>query len=93
MCAVIAHHPNRDPDTPLELLRAFRRYMDTVPQIKNPGQRWQSTAERARPGPTKNRPYWTRYDPLALNQVPYVAWFLTQFSEFITKIGLDFEMN
>jgi hypothetical protein len=87
MCTILTHHPHRDPDSPLELLRAFRRYMDSVPKIKNPRDRWQSMATRALPGPARNLPYWAHYDPSEPGQVPYVVWFLTHFSQFITRIG------
>jgi hypothetical protein len=89
MCTIMTHHPHRDPDTPLELLRAFRRYMDSVPPVKNPRDRWQSTAARALPGPARKTRYWEQYDASEQGQVPYVVWFLTRFSQFITRIGFE----
>jgi hypothetical protein len=86
---IIARHPHRAPDHPLDLLRAFRDYMLTVPKLKDNRQRWRSISDIAAHRPARKLPYWQQYDPLEDQQVPYVAWFLIRFSRYITQTGFD----
>jgi len=87
--AIIEHHPNRDPDSPSELLWRFQTSLLTVPEVKNRRQRWRSsTTSNTAHRPIPNVPYWQQYDPAEPGQVPYVTWFLRRFAAYITRIGL-----
>jgi hypothetical protein len=91
MRAIIEHHPKRDPDSAEALLWQFQRYLLVVPEVKNRRQRWQpSTAADTAHRPIPNLPYWQQYDPAEPGQVPYASWFLRHFSDFITRVGLNF---